>query len=203
MGAALASLKADNMTPQNQLQALLALVPDVDDETQRRALLCERVREKLCEGARSFTSQLVDHLLSLQAKSAYCIESSDGSDNKFATGEASFELSYASLSDFHNGLEGLIGTPSVHFMVAMEEEHTRPHELNTEFTTGNYGITTTPRIDWHFVAGRPEKVVDFLESIGGEWPRETRGLEDESHRRKRVPLEELLIVAAKLNEKLK
>eukprot|EP00965_Chrysotila_dentata_P107355 3546647-Pleurochrysis_carterae.AAC.1 len=66
----------------------------------------------------------------------------------------------------------------------MEEEHTREHPLNTEFTTGNYGITTTPKTEWLFVAGTPEQVERHLESLGGKWPAETRGVKDESQRRK-------------------
>eukprot|EP00965_Chrysotila_dentata_P019357 643765-Pleurochrysis_carterae.AAC.1 len=72
----------------------------------------------------------------------------DGAEGKF--GKADFELSYASLSDFHNGLEGIIGAPAVNFMEAMQEEHTREHPLNKDFTTGNYGITTTPKTEWLF-----------------------------------------------------
>eukprot|EP00965_Chrysotila_dentata_P097908 3237093-Pleurochrysis_carterae.AAC.1 len=60
-------------------------------------------------------------------------------------------------------------------MAAMEEEHTREHPLNTEFTTGNYGITTTPKTEWLFVVGTPEQVAEHLKSLdGGKWPAETR-----------------------------
>eukprot|EP00965_Chrysotila_dentata_P262032 6214451-Pleurochrysis_carterae.AAC.1 len=208
MGAALTTPDASGAQQQNQLQALLSLVPEGNgDEAQQQATLEKVVEQRLRDGAGSFAPQVARLLLELKKESASSTFLASGSDEnaggKFALGESTFELSYAKLSDFHNGLEGIIGTPSVDFMKAMEEEHTRKHELNKPFTTANYGISTTPKTEWLFVAGKPEQVDEHLRSIGGKWPEESRGLQDDSHRRKYVPLEELIVVVEQeLNVKL-
>eukprot|EP00965_Chrysotila_dentata_P144564 4775357-Pleurochrysis_carterae.AAC.2 len=204
LGATLTPPVAGEVQQQNQLQALLSLVPEGDDDVaQQRATLAERLRGKLLQGVDEFALEIADGLIRLHAEQASGAATPRGVDSKFAVGEASFELSYASLSDFHNGLEGIIGPPSVHFMKAMEEEHTREHEMNKPFTTANYAITTTPETEWLFVAGTAEQVDEHLKCIGGMWPVETRGLKDEGHRRKHLPLEKLLVVAEQLNMKLK
>eukprot|EP00965_Chrysotila_dentata_P231453 6198373-Pleurochrysis_carterae.AAC.2 len=204
MGASLTPPDAVEAQQQNQLKALLSLVPeDEGDEARKLATLQERVSKKLRHSIDDFALKIADRILRLHAEHASGAATPGGVESKFAIGEASFELSYASLSDFHNGLEGIIGPPSVHFMKAMEEEHTREHELNKQFTTGNYGLATTPTTEWLFVAGTPDQVEAQLKSIGGDWPAETCGLDNESHRRKRVPLEELLVLAERLNEQLK
>ena len=33
----------------------------------------------------------------------------------------------------------------------MEVEHTKKNDSRDEFTTGNYGVSTTPEIEWWFV----------------------------------------------------
>ena len=67
------------------------------------------------------------------------------------------EMTYASLDAFFAGLEGLIGPPILlngSLLCAMSAEHCNVEgESDAEWTTGNYSITSTPRIEWIFVNG--------------------------------------------------
>ena len=71
-------------------------------------------------------------------------------NTKFAL-EGAFVGKFATLDDFHKGPEGLIGTPNPKIMVGMEIEHCRRGNCSTEFTSGNYNLTTTPITEWEFV----------------------------------------------------
>ena len=115
--------------------------------------------------------------------------------SKFA---GSVEMSYSGLDTFFAGLEGVVGAPDPNLREAMENEHTQGHESTKEFTTGNYGVTTTSAKEWAFV------VDDALPDGTSSWPAESEErLPDRSKCRKKTPLAELEKKAEPMNKKLK
>ena len=88
-------------------------------------------------------------------------------NERFASDPAAFTLRYSTLDTFYGGLESKIGAPKPHVAAAMEHEHTGRADSDEHFQTSNYLITTSPRVEWEFVAC-PE---DFPTR---DWPRETR-----------------------------
>jgi serine/threonine protein kinase len=62
-----------------------------------------------------------------------------------------FVMPCGKIEDFHKGLFSRIGFPNVQFMTAMEAEHTSMAGCDMQFTTRNYGITTTARAEWGVV----------------------------------------------------
>jgi ankyrin repeat protein len=57
------------------------------------------------------------------------------------------------IEDFHAGLSDRVGMPHLDFKREMMREHCERSGCDTEFTTGNYKITTTPKMEWLYVAG--------------------------------------------------
>jgi hypothetical protein len=55
------------------------------------------------------------------------------------------------ISDFHNGLTERIGMPHLNFKNAMRQEHCERTGCDVVFTTGNYQITTTPKLEWQYI----------------------------------------------------
>jgi len=62
-----------------------------------------------------------------------------------------FVLPSGTMKDFHQGLSLRIGFPHLEFSKAMEAEHTSMAGCDLQFTTRNYGITTTARAEWGVV----------------------------------------------------
>ena len=58
------------------------------------------------------------------------------------------ELRGGSLEDFYQGVTGVCGPPDADIEKGMREEHTARPDSKEEFTTPNYGITTTPHTEW-------------------------------------------------------
>jgi hypothetical protein len=79
-------------------------------------------------------------------------------------------LSYGGLNVFFGGLEAKIGAPDPNVHDAMAAEHTERADSNQEFSTSNYGMTTTSSIEWRFVA-EPDQPPE------AGWPKETKLLE--------------------------
>lgn len=102
-------------------------------------------------------------------------------------------------SAFDGGLEARIGAPSPNLHIAMWSEHCNGADSQSEFTTGNYGVTTTPEIEWYFVLdpGGGLKKLKLL-----SYPVETHDCE---HRRaaQLMPLKAFLPELEKKNELLK
>jgi hypothetical protein len=111
--------------------------------------------------------------------------------------DGGLEYQFAGLDVFFNGLEGLIGLPEARALQAMELEHTAAADSLDEFTSPDYGISTTPEVEWWFVA-EPERAV--------EWPAETRNLgapePSPVKRRKPLPLSEIEILRLLKNKEL-
>jgi hypothetical protein len=63
------------------------------------------------------------------------------------------KMACGSIEDFHAGLTSRVGMPHLDFQREMMREHCERAGCNKQFTTGNYGITTTPRQEWLYTAG--------------------------------------------------
>jgi hypothetical protein len=75
--------------------------------------------------------------------------SGDGKISKFST----FKMSCGSIDDFHEGLMGRVGAPSLEFEKAMKAEHCLKGGCDHEFTTGNYHVTTCAKKEWDITLG--------------------------------------------------
>jgi hypothetical protein len=113
-------------------------------------------RDQLREVIESFIVEVpaavengVDSLKS-EGKAASAVTVQEHINTKFATEDA-FVGKFATLDDFYKGPEALIGTPNPKVMQGMEDEHCRRGNSETEFTTGNYNVTTQPVLEWEFV----------------------------------------------------
>jgi len=152
--------------------------------------LADRLRSRdLAHGVATFLHPKLQEL----AKS----ETSDelhAAHDKFLQNGTAFEFKFADLSVFFGGLEAQIGPPEAHVASAMEREHTTAADSRDEFTTGNYGVTTTPQIEWGFVA-EPERAVT--------WPAEAKLDRAPERRRKPMPMKELEAVLAQKNTRLR
>eukprot|EP01051_Picozoa_sp_SAG22_P011676 SAG22_NODE_1146_length_5374_cov_7.602654_3_plen_696_part_01 len=75
--------------------------------------------------------------------------------NYYSKFKAGFMGSFAGMQTFHAGLDGMIGECRKDVLLAMEEEHTKVVQgfgaSTTEYSTGNYGISTCCRKEWDFV----------------------------------------------------
>ncbi|CAK0788615.1 unnamed protein product, partial [Prorocentrum cordatum] len=122
-------------------------------------------------------------------------------NGKFAQ-DAKFTMAFGGLNVFYGGLEALIGSPSARVLEAMVHEHCEEKDSSKEFTTGNYGVTTTSKAEWLFVAnpeGGPEQV--GLQ----QWPREQKLVDsgDIAKCRQVRTSAELDFILKDLNSKLK
>ena len=84
-------------------------------------------------------------------------------NTKFAE-TGTFTLAFAELPIFFAGLTSIVGPPKPNLMEAMEDEHLQAANSKDEWTTGNYGIKTTPETEWFFVTDPSSRK---------SWPRET------------------------------
>jgi hypothetical protein len=119
---------------------------------------------------------------------------------KFVQDGNAFKMTYADLSTFFGGLEAKIGAPNPSVETAMAGEHTQSADSKEEFTTGNYGVTTTPEIEWLFV-------VEPQQREGGEhsspWPKEEKLCDTPKRMRSPMPLDEMKKKLAEVNHQLK
>jgi ankyrin repeat protein len=63
------------------------------------------------------------------------------------------KMSCGCIEDFYAGLSNRVGMPHLDFKREMMREHCQRAGCDTEFTTGLYKITTTPKNEWLYVAG--------------------------------------------------
>ena len=73
--------------------------------------------------------------------------SSDALHDKFVQ-DGAFIMEYGGLDTFFGGLEGLIGEPSPNLMGAITHEHCNSIDSDLDFHAGNYGTTTTSKIEY-------------------------------------------------------
>lgn len=111
--------------------------------------------------------------------------------------DGGIQYRFGNLNVFFGGLESLIGPPEAKALQAMEREHTAAADSRDVFTTPDYGVSTTPQVEWWFVA-EPEREL--------EWPVETRSLDEStpssSKRRKPLPLVDIDALLSKKNVEL-
>lgn len=88
-----------------------------------------------------------------------------------STGSQLRPLGFAGYEAHEKGLEGLLGPPPRRdFFGAMEREHCASSDSRQTFTTSNYGIQTTPLMEW-WAATDP---VGGLEKLGiDSYPKES------------------------------
>jgi hypothetical protein len=69
-----------------------------------------------------------------------------------AAGDDDVVASFGRLEEFYKGLDYHLGLPNPNVLKAMADEHTVRADSQLEFTTPNYGsTTTTPALEWEFV----------------------------------------------------
>ena len=98
---------------------------------------------------------------------------------------------FATLNDFYNGPEALIGVPNPKIYEGAEKEHCLRSNATVPFTTSNYNVTTHPRLEWELVVC-PREGIPYPHTprdrsqwaVGNDW----KGEQD----RDIVPLDELL-----------
>jgi hypothetical protein len=98
------------------------------------------------------------------------------------------KMACGGMEDFHSGLTGRVGMPHLKFKDAMRQEHCERAGCNTQFTTGNYKITTTPRQEWLYIAG---------DETGLQAP-----CADMDHGRRIMPISELMKLRLALDARL-
>lgn len=119
-------------------------------------------------------------------------------------------LEFASLSSFFGGLEGKIGAPDPDVQEKMRGEHKRGPKFNEDqecdrwFTTPNYKIRTTSRIEFDFV-DNPENGLKSEVHGTTTWPAEDTAelRQKRTEARKPMPRAELEQKRTELNQKLK
>jgi hypothetical protein len=139
--------------------------------------------------------KLWESLVALSTQSA----TNQSPQSKFAS-EGIVELSYGDISTFFGGLEGLVGPPKLDVFQGMQDEHIDSLDSRSEFTTNNYGITTTSEIEWHFVVD-PETAMETLNL--SKRPDESQAKLNSSRFRKADPLSTFRLVVDTLNDQLK
>ena len=113
-------------------------------------------------------------------------------NSKFAE-TGTFTLAFAELPIFFAGLTSIVGPPKPNLMQAMEAEHVQAANSKDEWTTGNYGITTSPETEWFFVTDPDSR---------RPWPKETINCDNAEHGRKVRSMEELQRIKDELNKRL-
>lgn len=93
------------------------------------------------------------------------------------------QAAYGDAIAFFKGLEALVGEPCRQDLVAdsMRFEHTARDDAVTEFTTGNYKITTSSTIEYWFVVD-PVRMARTVCADGKHWPCEQVLLADNKRR---------------------
>ena len=90
-------------------------------------------------------------------------EQKDGLGSKFTV----YKLACGNMADFHKGLYARIGSPNLDFEATMKAEHCSKAGCNVPFTTSNYGISTTPQLEWQYIVGNEQlEEVDALDHTG-------------------------------------
>jgi len=132
--------------------ALGAHVGFDDDALQRFSQLPESELGYVMQAA---TSGLKAELVRAQAEVCRLLVAQQKSTNQLASGKFQNprKMACGSITDFHKGLTGRIGSPSLDFEPAMRAEHCFKGGHDYQFTTGNYKITTTPKREWLQIVG--------------------------------------------------
>lgn len=116
--------------------------------------MCATISENLTSTASM--SQLIANLITNGLMATF----KDGRDLK-TKHDSKFSglLAFGSFESFLHGLEGLVGKPDRELLVAMKREH----DSDQEFTSSNYKVKTTPRLEFQFVFDEKE-TAKFIET---------------------------------------
>ena len=88
----------------------------------------------------------VDALLARWAKRGVVVDEAAARHSKFAASGENFTFDYGDISQFFEGLEGLVGSPSPDVRRTMGNEHASDVPFDTHNVFG-----TTPRLEWQYV----------------------------------------------------
>ena len=87
---------------------------------------------------------------SKRLRDAYTAMDAKKDDNNETAGKFSvIKANSGSVDDFFRGLGRRVGAPNSKFKQGMELEHCSKYGCDIEFTTSNYKITTTPKLEWN------------------------------------------------------
>jgi Ca2+-binding EF-hand superfamily protein len=169
------------------IQDKLAHVRGLQEKDVRR--ICLAATEKIVKMFMSAIDVLkADH----ETKMCTDKDASYSSSNDKFSGGAGGVMVYGDISEFHEGLESKIGLPNPRVFEGMLAEHCARADSSDDFTAWNYGITSTPRIEWEFVVCPDANTIYF-----GEFSAENL------HGRTRQTIDELMahpkIIKAKLS----
>ncbi|KAK3271242.1 hypothetical protein CYMTET_20401 [Cymbomonas tetramitiformis] len=171
------TFKHASVSPWDDFEAVISLTPD--DVNRIVHAFSQALPGLLTEAIKTLKAQPVR-------------DAAQSLNGKFTLSESNFTYSYSDLATFFGGLVKVLGTPSV--VPSLEENMRREHfacaDSVTEFTTGNYGITTTPKLEWEFVVN-PQP--------GRQYPCETVHAQ---HPRRMAPLDNFLKVMETINAEL-
>jgi hypothetical protein len=93
----------------------------------------------------------------------------DFKNSKFCM-DGAYEGSFATLADFQEGPEKLIGSPNPNVEKGIAREHCERRNAKQPFTSSNYGITTCPAWEWEFVVcPRPAFAYPHTPADRREW----------------------------------
>ena len=107
----------------------------------------------------------LQQVFELQDRAA--LQQQQGLGSKFSV----YKMACGTMADFHKGLSARIGSPNLDFEASMRSEHCAKAGCDVPFTTTNYGIATTPHLEWLYIVGTEQlEEVDALD-CNGEWYR--------------------------------
>jgi hypothetical protein len=132
--------------------ALGAHVGFDDDALQRFSQLPECYMDSSIQAA---TSGLKKELAKAQAEVCKLLAAQQQLIDQLSSSkyQAPRKMACGGINDFHAGLSGRIGSPSLNFEAGMRAEHCSKGGHGFEFTTGNYKIKTTPEREWLQIVG--------------------------------------------------
>lgn len=132
--------------------ALGAHVGSDDDALQRFSQLSDAGLECAMQAA---TSGLKAELAKAQTEVVKLLAAKQQSSDQLSSNkyQAPRKMACGGINDFHAGLSGRIGSPSLKFEAGMRAEHCFKGGHDFEFTTGNYKIKTTPEREWMQIVG--------------------------------------------------
>jgi hypothetical protein len=99
------------------------------------------------------------------------------------------ELKGGPLDDFYKGVTGVCGEPDADIEEGMRREHTERPDSIVEFSTPNYGVTTTPSKEWALVLEGGNGCAKMEGKEGSVFVTGTRGCCKASGRRQRLALQ--------------
>jgi hypothetical protein len=132
--------------------ALGAHVGFDDDALQRFSQMPEAVLESAMQAA---LSGLKAELARAQAEVIQMLAAQRKTADQLASVKYQNprKMACGCIDDFHAGLSGRIGSPSLKFEAGMRAEHCFKGGHDFEFTAGNYQIKTTPEREWLQIVG--------------------------------------------------